>query len=221
MSGKLKESVENHPLIWLLGVALASFLAGLGAYDWVLRVAKLEVVRSGTFILLEDLERSDGALAENPPPSVVGETDDSKRAANIEERRDRMDVPVSLEEMTIEGVVFTNRGCEARDRSVVCEVAITALNRDLEIGISRRPASGTRLIEQNGREFSAPSVSFGNNNWVGPTVRQRLARGIVNQMELRFDTENHTVETIPLLEVVWSLDDAEARRVQFRETPLR
>ena len=40
----LKEQIENNAVIWFLGAVVASFLAGIGAYEGILRIAKLEVV---------------------------------------------------------------------------------------------------------------------------------------------------------------------------------
>ncbi len=40
----LRERIENNPIIWLLSTILAGFLAGIGTYDGILRIAKLEVV---------------------------------------------------------------------------------------------------------------------------------------------------------------------------------
>ena len=42
---KLKERVENNPVIWTLSMLLAGFLAGIGAYTSVLSIAQLQVVR--------------------------------------------------------------------------------------------------------------------------------------------------------------------------------
>ncbi|MCP4177428.1 MAG: hypothetical protein GY756_06660 [bacterium] len=40
----LKEKIENNLTLCILGFILAGFLAGIGAYDTILRIAKLEVV---------------------------------------------------------------------------------------------------------------------------------------------------------------------------------
>ncbi len=40
----LKEKIENNLTIWILGVLLTGFLAGLGTYKGILKIANLEVV---------------------------------------------------------------------------------------------------------------------------------------------------------------------------------
>ena len=44
MSMGLKERVENNAVIWFLGAIISGFLAGIGVYEGVLRIAKLEVI---------------------------------------------------------------------------------------------------------------------------------------------------------------------------------
>jgi len=50
----LKEKIENHPVIWTLGMLVAGFLAGIGAYSSILSIAKLQVVSSDATILADD-----------------------------------------------------------------------------------------------------------------------------------------------------------------------
>lgn len=40
----LRSRIEEHPVLWALGSVLTGFLAGIGAYQGILRIAKLEVV---------------------------------------------------------------------------------------------------------------------------------------------------------------------------------
>ncbi len=40
----LKERIENHAVVWFLGAVITGFLAGIGAHQGVLEIAKLEVV---------------------------------------------------------------------------------------------------------------------------------------------------------------------------------
>ena len=58
----LKQTVENHPVIWTLGIIVAAFMAGIGAYDGILRISRSQVVPSDTRILADDekaIARSD------------------------------------------------------------------------------------------------------------------------------------------------------------------
>lgn len=50
----LKETVENHPAIVVLGSAIVAFLAGIGAYDAILRISGSQVVSRDARILAED-----------------------------------------------------------------------------------------------------------------------------------------------------------------------
>lgn len=63
----LKEKLESHPLIFFLSTLTVGFLAGLGTYKFVLDVAKLDTVRSGTYVLrteIDDLKAKSAALTE-------------------------------------------------------------------------------------------------------------------------------------------------------------
>ncbi len=53
----LKARIEESPWMYFLGAILGSFIAGISAYDFILRVAKLDVVRQGTYILQEDVRQ--------------------------------------------------------------------------------------------------------------------------------------------------------------------
>jgi len=46
-SSSFKEKVEQHPVTVVLLAVLAGFLAGIGTYEGILRIAKLEVVPAG------------------------------------------------------------------------------------------------------------------------------------------------------------------------------
>ena len=41
-----KEQIENHPMVWLLSLLFVGFLSGIGTYEGILRIAKLEVATS-------------------------------------------------------------------------------------------------------------------------------------------------------------------------------
>ncbi|HEV3300505.1 MAG TPA: hypothetical protein VG055_12735 [Planctomycetaceae bacterium] len=47
----LKESIENNPVVVYLGIACAGFVAGIGAYDVILRVSQSKVVPAPSVIL--------------------------------------------------------------------------------------------------------------------------------------------------------------------------
>lgn len=47
-----KEKIENHPMTWLLGLLFAGFLAGIGTYEGILKIAKLETVSKSELLRL-------------------------------------------------------------------------------------------------------------------------------------------------------------------------
>jgi hypothetical protein len=50
----LKDTIENNPVIWTLGMLLAGFLAGIGAYKAVLEMADLQSVPKSALIAKPD-----------------------------------------------------------------------------------------------------------------------------------------------------------------------
>lgn len=52
----LRERVENHPVVFFLGVILAGFLAGLAAYEGVLNMSGQTLISSSRLADLEKLE---------------------------------------------------------------------------------------------------------------------------------------------------------------------
>ena len=54
----LKERVENNVVVWLLGMLLAGFLAGIGTYKGILEIANLTVVAKPE---LENLKSKSGS----------------------------------------------------------------------------------------------------------------------------------------------------------------
>ncbi|MGE0822119.1 MAG: hypothetical protein AB7G75_08040 [Candidatus Binatia bacterium] len=58
----LKDTVENHPVVWVLGMVVAAFLAGIGTYDGILRISGSQVVSRDAHVLADDekaLSRTD------------------------------------------------------------------------------------------------------------------------------------------------------------------
>ena len=49
----LEETIENHPVTWTLGTVVAAFVAGIGAYDGILRISRSQVVSSDAHIRSE------------------------------------------------------------------------------------------------------------------------------------------------------------------------
>ncbi len=50
----LKQTFENHPVIWMLGMLVTAFLAGIGAYDSILRISGSQVVARDVQVLADD-----------------------------------------------------------------------------------------------------------------------------------------------------------------------
>jgi len=51
-----KERIENDPIAWLIGVAFTAFITGIGAYQGILEIAKLEVVQKDAYVKREDFD---------------------------------------------------------------------------------------------------------------------------------------------------------------------
>jgi hypothetical protein len=45
-----KERAEALPVLYVLGALLSGFLAGLGTYEGILRIAKLETEQKGSYV---------------------------------------------------------------------------------------------------------------------------------------------------------------------------
>lgn len=54
----LKEKVDNHPLVFFFSTLMVGFLSGLGTYQGILSIAKLEVVSNDNVLSKEKLESS-------------------------------------------------------------------------------------------------------------------------------------------------------------------
>lgn len=50
----LKETIENNLVIWMLGTVVTAFLAGIGAYDGILRISGSQVVSRDAHVLADD-----------------------------------------------------------------------------------------------------------------------------------------------------------------------
>jgi len=55
-SMNLRERIENNLTLWLLGVAVSSFIAGIGAYKGILEIAKLDTIQKGTYVEREQYD---------------------------------------------------------------------------------------------------------------------------------------------------------------------
>jgi len=91
----LKETIENHPVIWMLGTVIAAFLAGIGAYDGILRISGSQVVSRNAHVLAEDqkaMSRSEYdklVSAHTALITATGENDTlKKRLAQLESQHE-------------------------------------------------------------------------------------------------------------------------------------
>jgi len=88
----LKARIENNALTWFLGAIVTGFGAGIGAYQGILEIAKLEVVSQERRTDYEALRTKDQFLSlylryalSHLPPFQFEHTDEQRRAA-----RDRL-----------------------------------------------------------------------------------------------------------------------------------
>ena len=65
---KLKERVENNPVVWLLGALVTGFGAGIGTYEGILRIAHLEVVSAMNSEAQEGPKNLTGESSTSLPP---------------------------------------------------------------------------------------------------------------------------------------------------------
>jgi hypothetical protein len=59
----LKERVENNAVVFFSGALVAGFLAGIGAYQGIITMAKLEIVSQADLARVEMLEKKDRFLS--------------------------------------------------------------------------------------------------------------------------------------------------------------
>ena len=50
----IKDTVENHPVIWTLATAIAAFVAGFGAYEAILKISRNQIVSADAHVLSSD-----------------------------------------------------------------------------------------------------------------------------------------------------------------------
>lgn len=53
---RLKQSIEDHPVVLVLGTVVVAFGAGIGAYDGILRISGSQVVSRDAHVLADDEE---------------------------------------------------------------------------------------------------------------------------------------------------------------------
>jgi TolB-like protein len=122
--------------------------------------------------------------------------------------------PVSQEVMTksVEGFTFRLQGCQLQGEVISCALSVTANQKD-----DRLYLWGTsRLIDDEGNELRASSVSLGNSETRRPvSVSANLVRD--TPLKARVEFEGYKgAKTVKLIELVCS-----GFRVQFRNVPLR
>lgn len=75
----LKQRIEESPVIYFLGALVTGYLAGIGTYDAILRIAKLDTVRQGAYMLQKDIDRDYVRRSEAPVaptstcPTIAGD----------------------------------------------------------------------------------------------------------------------------------------------------
>jgi hypothetical protein len=241
---KLKEKVENHPVVWLFGIAITSFLAGIGAYEGVLRIAKLDVVPEDSYLTKQEVDQSyvrvdsagrlqDSASSkevgknagrenDEPNPSVDGAISVPEEVAESSEIRTDEASPSGREVVEVNGVVFTNYGCTTSGGGLSCEVRMVSTEKDQAIAIQRAPLPNcSRIIDGEGDEHVPSRILFGNERSAESTViRNVLVAGVPTKMTLGFSDLKNFQKSIALLELVWVRGVFKYDRVQFRRTPL-
>lgn len=50
----IKDTVENHPVVWTLATAIAAFVAGFGAYEAILKISQNRIVSVDAHVLSSD-----------------------------------------------------------------------------------------------------------------------------------------------------------------------
>lgn len=75
----LKDKIENNVTIWLLGMVLAGFMAGIGTYEGALKIMQLETVSSDHLNALEN-QSSGAAIGTSdmysvPLPNYLGKAE--------------------------------------------------------------------------------------------------------------------------------------------------
>jgi hypothetical protein len=93
----LKETFENNPVVWVLGMVVAAFLAGIGAYDGILRISGSQVVSRDAQVLVDGqkaISRSeyDNLVLAGTALITAAEENESlkKRLARLESRHEFM-----------------------------------------------------------------------------------------------------------------------------------
>lgn len=178
-----KERVEGSPVFYLLTALLTGFLGGLATYEAILRIARLDTVRQGTYVSQEevargyvrrsDIKESSRGDAEASPNSEVLDTEGNAAA------RDERALPVSTKPAPpppfpriaeTEEYLFELSACTLSGDEVRCDLLVTAKSRDRLLTFW----GTSRLVENDGSELFASQIWLGNKyNQGGDTTKSK------------------------------------------------
>jgi len=212
----LKERVEDSPVIYFLGALLAGFLGGLGTYEAILRIARLDTVRQGTYVSQEELARGYVRRTEikesNRGATEAARLEPTTSSASGAPAVPDQDVaPVSVSPTSppfpriveTENYLFELSTCALSSDEVRCDLLVTAKNQGRELMLW----GTSRLIENDGNEIFASQIWLGNEYSKGGNYNQihkGLTRGVPLKMRVEFAGVNPSTSSknVRLVELV-------------------
>jgi hypothetical protein len=213
----LKERVENSPVVYLLGALLTGFLGGLGTYEAILRIARLDTVRQGAYVFREEVERDyvrrsdvkelsrgvvDAPLKPAATPASGGNAVTQVEGGSPDSPKPS---PSPFPRMVeTEEYLFELKTCALNGEEVKCDFLVTAKNRDITLTFW----GTSRLIENNGNEMFASQIWLGNDyskGGDGGVIQKEFTRSAPLKMSVAFIVDpTVSKESVKLIELVCS-----------------
>lgn len=235
---RLREKIENHPVVWFLGTLVAGFSAGLGTYHAILEIAHLKVVPASAVVVEAP---SSGSSEKTVSPKQKAHPQEASRetvpklqpvftsAPSTEDTvadtstQGTPPPPPSSQAQIVRDIRFELDECDGTGECVLCDIRATALEGDQEILIYNGGMIDkkiiSRAIDPNGYQLPTTRVGFGQDLKSGGIAESELVQGVPLSLRLEIcDFEKGT--ELALVEV--SVKDERSQfRVPFRAVPVR
>lgn len=219
----LRQKVDNHPVVFFLSALLSGFVAGLGCYHGILKIAHLQVVPESEL-------SSDRPIDLSPPP--VGEATADEELVQSEPAKSEssasaapgmtLDAPTELtKSQVIDGIVFRGPRClRDSDECLRCSALATSSTEEKKVALV--PMKGdrqSRIIDQDGNQHRPRSYGFGSQLYSFGFSETVLVRGVPSRFVLQFCKTDQVRNVAPLFEFLIK-DGQRIFEVRFRNVPI-
>lgn len=201
----IKENVENHPGVWFFSVLLSGFVLGVGAYQGVLKIGKLEVVSGSK---LEQLRATAAGCANKPADenSAPSSTDNPspKQDSETLKQADQGPTPVKQSDITPKeyvenknGFQFSFVGGSYQDRKLKLNITVVSKNQDRTLWFTHE----TRLIDDKGHVYNPTHSTLGTRQKSSGGMSYDCPADVPVAMTIEFENLSSDVVRFNLLEL--------------------